>query len=507
MNFIETLKALPLSRQLTLAGAVLGVVFAMTFLVRGAMQEPMALLYAGLEPERAGEIISELEQRNIPYEIRQEAIFVPQGSRDRVRFSLAQEGLPKQNVQGYELLDNVNGFSVTSEMYNASYWRAKEGELTRTILAIPGVESARVHIGANLRSGFGRNQPTQTASVTLSSSRDLSTEQAEAIQYLVALAVAGLAADDVAVIDTRYGILAGPNVARSQQPAMVAETQASALEQKILRLLEARVGPGNATVSATVDVTRERQLISEIAFDPSSRVVRQRTTNDVSETNAGGGGAVTVASNLPQNPAGSGAGGGGTLKNSSESVAYELNETRIETERLPGEIKRISIAVLLNEQALGIDPAASNAADLAASAIAEFEQLIISAAGLDVSRGDAITVELMPFQEPVVEDLVAAPSMWNQLMERYFWAGFQALLLGLVIIILSIGVIRPIFARKDAKQSASAGMPGGLAGVGDGSQGPDAVDYLKNYALDRQDETAALLQEWLNEDQKVAVNE
>ena len=469
----------------------------------------MALLYAGLEPERAGEIISELEQRNIPYEIKQEAIFVPQGSRDKVRFSLAQEGLPKQNVQGYELLDDVNGFSVTSEMYNASYWRAKEGELTRTILAIPGVESARVHIGANLRSGFGRNQPTQTASVTLSASRDLSTGQAEAIQYLVALAVAGLAADDVAVIDTRYGILAGPNVAKAQQPAAVAESQASALEAKILRLLEARVGSGNVQVSATVDVTRERQVISQVAFDPSSRVVRQRTTNDVSETNgAGGGGALTVASNLPQAPANNGA-GGGSMKNSTESVAYELNETRTETEKLPGDIRRITIAVLLNEQSLGIDPAAENAAELAETMIAEFEQLIMSGAGLDTARGDTITVELMPFQvAAAAEELVAAPSMMDQLMERYFWAGFQALLLGLVIIVLSIGVIRPIFSRKSGKQSSASGMSAGLGGVsGDAAGNPDAFDYLKDYALDRQDETAALLQEWLSDDRKVAVNE
>ena len=146
MGFIDNLRALGLQRQIMLGVAVLGVLGAMTFLVRGTMQPSMSLLYAGLDPVHAGEVISELDQLDVPYEIRGEAIFIAQNVRDRTRFALARDGLPRQSIQGYELLDDVNGFSVTSEMYNAAYWRAKEGELTRTILTTPGVDSARVHI-------------------------------------------------------------------------------------------------------------------------------------------------------------------------------------------------------------------------------------------------------------------------------------------------------------------------------------------------------------------------
>ena len=101
----------------------------MTFLVRGTMKPSMSLLYAGLDPVRAGEVITELDSLGVPYEIKGEAIFIPANIRDKTRFSLARDGLPRQSVQGYELLDSVNGFSVTSEMYNAAYWRAKEGRL------------------------------------------------------------------------------------------------------------------------------------------------------------------------------------------------------------------------------------------------------------------------------------------------------------------------------------------------------------------------------------------
>ncbi len=508
MSFIDNLKTLPLMRQLILAGAVLGVVFAMTFLVRGAMQEPMSLLYSGLDPVHAGEIIEELEQRGIAYDIQGAAIFIPQKHRDAVRFALAKEGLPRPSVQGYELLDEVNGFSVTSEMYNAAYWRAKEGELTRTILAIPGVTSARVHIGASLRSGFARSQPAQTASVTLSASHDLSAKQAEAIQYLVALAVSGLKPGDVAVIDPRYGILAGPNVDKVAEPGVLAETQAGMLEQKILRLLDARVGPGNARVSVSVDINRERQRTSTVAYDPESRVVRSRSNNDISESSSGGTPALTVASNLPQGGNNTATPSSSTLQNSTESVSYEINETRTETEILPGEIERISIAVILNEQVLGIDRSADGTAAIIEQIIADFEQLITSGAGLNIDRGDALTVELMPFQELVVADMVTAPGMLEQLIQRYFWSGLQALLLGLVVIVLGVGVIRPLLANKANTEAVPAtGSQPGTTGISEPEPNPDPFAYLQDYARVREDETAALLQEWLTEDKKVAVNE
>lgn len=513
MGFIDNLRALGLQRQIMLGAAVLGVLAAMTFLVRGTLQPSMSLLYSGLDPVRAGEVINELESLDVSYEIRGEAIFIPANVRDKTRFALARDGLPRQSVQGYELLDSVNGFSVTSEMYNAAYWRAKEGELTRTILTTPGVESARVHIGANLRSGFSRSQPTPTASVTLSSARRLNGVQAEAIQYLVALAVSGLNPEDVVVIDPRHGILAGPTVGDTEAPGIVAEDQAAALEQKIKRLLFARLGDGNAEVSVNMDVSRERTVISDVRFDPESRVVRSRTTNDSNETNQGGGN-LTVASNLPQ---GDGAGGQNesTSKSSTESVAYELNETRTQTERLPGQIERVSVAVLLNQEALGIDLTAADAATQIEQVRQNFEALVRNAAGLEADRGDTLTVELMPFQALPEVELTPAPSLIQRMLEQHLWSAVQAIFLGIIVLALGFGVMRPVFAQGPAAAGDEDGAgegdaaAGGTAGV-DGDlfdQASDPIDYLKDYTSENQEQTAALLQDWLKEDRKIAANE
>lgn len=515
MGFIDNLRALSLPRQIMLGVTVLAVAAAMTFLVRGTLKPSMSLLYSGLDPVRAGEVINELEQLDVPYEIRGEAIFIPANVRDKTRFALARDGLPRQSIQGYELLDNVNGFSVTSEMYNAAYWRAKEGELTRTILTTPGVDSARVHIGANLRSGFSRSQPTPTASVTLSSARRLSVGQGEAIQYLVALAVSGLNPEDVVVIDPKHGIIAGPNMESAEPPGVMAEDQASALEQKIKRLLFARLGEGNAEVSVSVDVSRERSVISDVRFDPESRVVRSRTTNDSNQTNQTNGGNLTVASNLPQ---GAGAGGGGesSSKNSTETVNYELNEVRTQTERMPGQVERISIAVLLNQEALGIDLTAGDAADQIEQVRQNFEALVFNAAGLEAERGDSLTVELMPFQALPEVELTPAPGLVSRLMEQYLWSAIQAAFLGMIVLALGFGVMRPIFAQGSAAPEAddNAAAPEGAAAVAPDDidaelfeTTTDPIDYLKDYAAENEEQAAALLQEWLKEDRKLAANE
>ena len=99
----------------------------------------MALIYGGLDSAQAGEVIAGIERAGVPYEVRGDAIYVASDQRDRLRMDLAAEGLPAAGSTGYELLDGMSGFGTTSQMFDAAYWRAKEGELARTILALPNV--------------------------------------------------------------------------------------------------------------------------------------------------------------------------------------------------------------------------------------------------------------------------------------------------------------------------------------------------------------------------------
>ena len=131
MNFGTMMRTIGRPAGFALA-AVLG-------LARMAAQPSMALLYAGLEPGPAGEVIEALEARGVQIQVEGGSILVPATERDALRMTLAAEGLPTNSTKGYELLDGLSGFGTTSQMFDAAYWRAKEGELARTILSSPSI--------------------------------------------------------------------------------------------------------------------------------------------------------------------------------------------------------------------------------------------------------------------------------------------------------------------------------------------------------------------------------
>ena len=97
----------------------------------------MAMLYSGLDATAAGEVVAELEAEGVAFEVDGAAILVDAAARDRIRMQLAAKGLPAGGPAGYEILDSLSGFGTTSQMFDAAYWRAKEGELARTITGSP----------------------------------------------------------------------------------------------------------------------------------------------------------------------------------------------------------------------------------------------------------------------------------------------------------------------------------------------------------------------------------
>ncbi|MEL6681003.1 MAG: flagellar M-ring protein FliF, partial [Pseudomonadota bacterium] len=138
--------ALEPARKVLVFASLVAVIVCTVWIVRLAMTPSMSLLYAGLEGAAATDVIAALEAQGTPYEVRGTAIYVPQSARDQARMALAADGLPSGGAAGYELLDSLSGFGTTSQMFDAAYWRAKEGELARTIAASAQIRTARVHI-------------------------------------------------------------------------------------------------------------------------------------------------------------------------------------------------------------------------------------------------------------------------------------------------------------------------------------------------------------------------
>ncbi len=290
-------------KQIIVAGAVVLVFLGVLAMSRLVAAPSMTLLYAGLESGAAGDIVRSLDQRGVAYEIRGGSIYVPGSQRDELRMTLASEGLPANGNQGYELLDSLSGFGTTSQMFDAAYWRVKEGELARTIVGSPHISQARVHIANGSTNPFQRSIAPTASIYLVSSGADITSDQAKAIRFLISSAVSGLAPENVTVVDSNGSVIgAQENAAASD----TADDKSRQMRERVLRLVEARVGAGNAVVEVSVDTVTKTESIRERRFDPNGRVAISTDVEERSDSARNQSADVTVASNLPD---GDGAGG------------------------------------------------------------------------------------------------------------------------------------------------------------------------------------------------------
>ncbi|WP_252731283.1 flagellar basal-body MS-ring/collar protein FliF [Lentibacter algarum] len=519
-----------LRRKIIAGLAAAGMFAAILAMTNLASSPSLTLLYTGLESSQAGEVVKSLEQRGVQYEVRGGSIFVESAQRDALRMTLASEGLPANNTKGYELLDSLNGFGTTSQMFDAAYWRAKEGELARTIAASPLIASARVHIANSSRNPFQKNaEPTASVSVT-SVDGSLPSQHAKALRYLIASAVAGLSAENVSVIDDKGGLIGATDENTS---AEAGQDKAQMLRARVQNLLEARVGYGNAVVEVSVDTVTETESIRETRIDPESRIAISTDTEERSGNSTdSSGGDVTVASNLPDGAA-AGAGDGNTSQNTEtrERVNYEVSETFREVLRTPGAIKRMSVAVLVNGSEVANDAGEAVFEPRAEAELADLKELVASAVGFNEARGDIITIKSLQFQ-PVDTLGTEATSSFMSGMNIDAMSLIQMAVLALVSLVLGLFVLRPILTKSSSAELPPPALALPSAGdstqaltgeIDDGSlpatsamalnngsglpaaaSGEDPVERLRTLIGERQDETVEILRNWLENKEESA---
>lgn len=531
-NLISVWTGLTAQRRIVVVLATVAMFAAVLTVARMASAPTLALLYAGIDGPASADVIRALDQQGVIYEVRGSAVYVEAARRDQLRLTLAGEGLPANGAQGYEILDGLSGFGTTAQMFDAAYWRAKEGELARTILASPLVSSARVHLSASQSQPFRRDQALSGSVTVTPSSGVLGAGQANALRHLVASAVAGLDAEDVSVIDATNGTVIGADM--PERPTGEVGDRAALLKQNAERLLEARVGPGRALVEVSLDVTTEREQITERLFDPDSRVAISTDTEERTTTSSGSdGGGVTVASNLPQGDAeGATRSSNANTSQTQERINYEVSETQREILRAPGTIKRMSVAVLVDGVRQVADTGAVEWSPRSDEEIQALRALVASAVGFDESRGDTLTIESLEFLPPAEEGTLAEPGLMESLAIDVM-SLIQLLVLGILTLVLGLFVLRPLLLAPPRPAPAPALSPppptsfpepegaisgeiqdepsslpelapmdfpdtGSLAALPGMSDDPG--DRLKSLVAERQDESREILRRWMSED-------
>ncbi|MBK5934068.1 flagellar basal-body MS-ring/collar protein FliF [Rhodovulum imhoffii] len=511
---------LDVRKRMIVAAATAGVFVAVLMLSRLVATPGMALLYSGLDESAAGGVVRALEQQGVAHEIRGNAIFVDSAQRDTLRMTLATEGLPANGAAGYELLDTLTGFGTTSQMFDAAYWRAKEGELARTIVASPRIRAARVHIARPMGGAFRRDASPSAAVTVTAAAGAIGPDQAQALRYLVASSVAGMSPADVSVIDAASGIVlheeTGPGA------AMFGTDRAAELRQNVERLLIARLGPGRSVVEVSVETVTESESIRERLVDPESRVaISTESEERASKSENGAAGAVTVASNLPDGDAQGGGNSARTDSETRERANYEISETEREVLRQPGAIRRLTVAVLIDGQQTVAADGTSGWTPLPDTEIEALHDLVASAVGYDEARGDVITLRSLPLQSaPATGTGPGSPGTLDKLLSHPM-ALIQMAALALVALILGLFVLRPILTRQLQALPVPPGLDGevemasafdfpvsAMSENGNGGQlalpTEDAVARLREMIESRQVETVEILRNWMEEPEEQA---
>lgn len=460
-----------------------------------------APLYGNLAEKDASQVMEALQQAGVEYRVDEASgmVMVPAAKLKEIRMQLAGQGLPNSAGMGFELLQQDTGFGTSQMIEKARYQQAMQGELARTIATIGGVQSARVHLAIPKQSVFVRKRQPPTASVALRlhNGRVLEEAQVEAIVHLVASSIPELEPSRVTVVDHKGRLLSGDSGTREMKLSATQFEHTRRIEEHYRERIESLLAPivgrdkVRAQVTADIDFTVTEQ--TQERYNPDQPALRSEQLNEESTRGAAGAGGVPGAlSNQP--PAAGTApqiataqdavgGGDGEALNSSRQATrnYELDRVISHTRMAPISLRRLSVAVVVDDVTAAGADGKVNVRERTPEEIERLTDLVREAVGFDARRGDTVRVMNSSFLSPEpVADLPEIP-IWEQGWFMDIIKQVGGLLLVLVLIFV---VLKPAMKRLTASHAELTGeaATGGTArvegplgsGVG-GGQGDDSL--------------------------------
>lgn len=364
-------------------------------------------LFTQLEAADAGAVVEQLGAMNVSYRLAEggSAILVPSEDVYEARLALAKEGLPKGSIIGFEIFDQTS-LGTTDFVRRVQYLRGLQGELSRTITQIDGVEQASVHIVIPESSLYTQqsNPPTAAVLLKLGAAGGLEKQQVRGIVHLISRSVEGLQPENVTVLDAGGTILSsgadtgagagGLNLTLTQLEMQTGVQQE--LERKVQTMLEQVLGPGNVVTRVNAALNFDQKTVSRRYFEPVGDTEGiLRSVQELRETFAGQG--TPAAAGTPGIPGYPAAGEGTSTYTKTDTVRnYEVNETSESVVVAPGSIERLTVAVMVNRERL-------SPVELKA-----IETAVAATIGSDAERSDQITVAAFPFDTSLAKQLQEA---------------------------------------------------------------------------------------------------
>ena len=442
------------------------VVTLMGLLAYFVMQQPSrTTLYASLPESEKSRVLEALQNAGVDVALDPTTgdVMVPSSDYHSSRMTLAAQGLPTVVPTGYENLDAIQmGSSRSVEAMRLK--QTQELELARSIAEIDNVLTARVHLAIPEKEVFIRQeaQPTASVFVQLAQGRILGRTQVEAIIHLVSSSVPKLAKEDVSVIDHNGALLSNssrsPNGLVNDAELEHRVRMEDLYRSRVISLLTPIVGPGNVSAQVNLDIDFTRSEVTEEIVDPEGNALRsEQNTNDLTRETPAKGIPGAVANTPPQTPdIGTTSLQSQELDNirsssSSEVKNYEVSRTVSNTMKPSHRIQKINAAVLVREMTV-TDPETGLETNVPMSdeMKAKLEGLVTDAIGIDINRGDSLTVSSSAFMN--VLEGVEAP--WYE--EQWVRSAFNQFAIVLILAIVILGIIRPLLNRILVPASVSS---------------------------------------------------
>jgi flagellar M-ring protein FliF len=453
-----------------------------------ANQPSYKVLFSNLSERDGGSIIAALDQMNVPYKFSEGggAILVPGERVHEARLRLATQGLPKGGAVGFELMENQK-FGISQFAEQVNYQRALEGELSRTIESVAAVQMVRVHLAIPKPSVFVREEQKPTASVFLHlhPGRHLEPMQIAGITHLVASSIPNLPASNITIVDQSGALLSQLKSSLTEagldptQLKYVREVENDVIK-RIEDILQPVTGPGNVRVQAAADVDFSQSEQTAETFKPNGDPRESSIRSQQSSEQAGGSpnplGVPGALSNQPPVPAtaplttpavaGAGAPAASTVANApgrlanaginaqiasvgqplnsrkDTTVNYEVDKTITHIKNQFGKLKRLSVAVVVNNRADKGRDGKPTLRNLSEAELKQLNDLAKQAMGFSPQRGDSLSLVNSPFSVGAEESTVP---VWKQPdFYEFVKELVKYLLIAAIIAYLLLAVVRPI---------------------------------------------------------------
>ncbi|MDO4204738.1 MAG: flagellar basal-body MS-ring/collar protein FliF [Selenomonadaceae bacterium] len=412
-------------------------------------------LYTGLETKDAGDVTSKLKEAGVPYEVQEgkdgATILVPKQNVHDARLDLATQGLPRGH-KGFELFDDSK-LGVTEFQNKVNYLQALQGELTRTIEQIEVIEKARVHIVLPEDSLYKKNEKPATASIMLRlyPEKTLSKKEIRGITNLVAHSIQGLLPENITIVNDRGKILNDPeedsDKAKDESKKTLDQLEMTKkveerIQANLQSLLDQALGEGKAFVRVSVELDFDQRLTDKAVYTPvvdDAGIIRSQ--QDISETYTGNsqvpGGPAGTQSNIPGYVATNG-NARADYEKKETTKNYEINEEKSKIVASPGSIRHLNVGVLVNDE-------------LTAAQQESIRKSVASAAGIDVRRGDTISVEPVPFSNELANRRAAEEQKVKDAEMRQTY-----IIVGVILLLLLIAAAIFFYRRRQAQLAAEA---------------------------------------------------